>query len=82
MDCSRIFSPSFAALDAYHKQLTDDLAAQVLMDAPPGKPSQKNVPKSKAEAGTKRKAGSQGVEKLKKASTTGMNKMSSFFKPK
>lgn len=69
--------PSFAKLQS-HIEASKEQAISNLAAAP--------KPKAKAEgkptiADKKRKAGkpSQGVEKLKRANTTGMAKLSSFF---
>ncbi|KZV85867.1 hypothetical protein EXIGLDRAFT_741256 [Exidia glandulosa HHB12029] len=68
----------FSALDAYLSTLQDDLF-------PTTKKTSAAASLPAQEKGTKRKAekqGSRGVEKLKKANTAGMSKLSSFFQKK
>lgn len=74
---------SFTALDAYQEELRNEhaSAAAANMSAIEAKESKSSVNEA-AENGKKRKGpvkGSHGVEKLKKANTKGMSKLSSFF---
>lgn len=72
-------SGSFSSLDAYRAALQDDATAPI------AKTSAGASAITAADKGTKRKAekqGSRGVEKLKKANTAGMAKLSSFFQKK
>jgi ribonuclease H2 subunit B len=75
---------SFSALNTYIQKLRDEAAAA----APPTKSKDTNKGKGadSGEGGSKKRKGavksSMGVEKLKKANTTGMAKMSSFFTKK
>ena len=76
---ARVIYPSFTALDAF-------LAA-----TPPEAPSEEVRPikgrkakkkEEQPEDGKKKKTASRAAEALKKADTTGMNKLSTFFKKK
>ena len=69
---------SFAALDEYRRVQKEQMMYLSMPDTNDGK-------KTNGQDGKKRKAAvqaSKGVEKLKKANTKGMAKLSSFFKPK
>jgi ribonuclease H2 subunit B len=72
---------SFAKLDAHLKLMQDDEMALAVTNTNTKK---KDSDKSKERDGDKKRKNtsksSQGVEKLKKTSTTGMAKMSTFFK--
>ena len=52
------------------------------MEIKESKGSSKAAAAAEKANGKKRKTASVGVEKLKKANTTGMAKLSTFFKPK
>jgi ribonuclease H2 subunit B len=70
---------SFAPLDAHFKYLEDEKAS-LAVEKPTKTKATKAAP---AAADKKRKAGtSQGVEKLKRANTGGMAKLSTFFTKK
>ncbi|KAH7913669.1 ribonuclease H2, subunit B [Hygrophoropsis aurantiaca] len=76
---SLLASYDFKALEAYLKGLQTEQFARVAATNPTKTKITKTA--STEDAGKKRKAkGSQGVEKLKKANTNGMSKLSSFFK--
>lgn len=68
---------SFTKLDAYLKVLQDEAAASIANT----NTSKTNTKTSEKDDGKKRKSkSSQGVDKLKKANTNGMAKLSTFFK--
>lgn len=69
---------SFTKLDAYSKTLEDEAAALSIANSNTSKIKSKS---SERDSGKKRKSKtSQGVDKLKKANTEGMEKLSTFFK--
>ncbi|KII92761.1 hypothetical protein PLICRDRAFT_51117 [Plicaturopsis crispa FD-325 SS-3] len=75
-------SYDFAALNAHNAALASEAAALIATSAPKKKKAATKAEKEKEEKdkkGLKRKGSSHGVEQLKKASTTGMKKMTSFF---
>lgn len=78
---------SFSQLDEHLQSLQAEAAALALASVPPtGTKSKKGGAKNtEDEDGKKRKAKAKtthGVEKLKKANTTGMSKISTFFQKK
>ncbi|KAJ3507547.1 hypothetical protein NLJ89_g6244 [Agrocybe chaxingu] len=76
-------SYDFSSLQKLVQANRDEALAAAAVAAPPakGKGSKADLKAATAADGKKRKAtkASQGVEKLKKANTTGMSKLSSFF---
>ena len=75
---------SFAALETHLKLLQAESAAHAAAEMSKMEIKEsKTGAATKGAAGKKRKAaGSTGVEKLKKANTKGMAKLSTFFQPK
>jgi ribonuclease H2 subunit B len=77
-----VFDCSFTALDAHIKALKDEEVAIALA----GAPGTKNRVEDVVEDGSKKRKAksktSQGVEKLKKANISGMQKLSTFFQKK
>jgi ribonuclease H2 subunit B len=67
---------SFTPLDAHFKSIEDENAALAVEKPVKTKPAPVTVDKKR------KPGGSQGVEKLKKAKTTGMAKLSTFFTKK
>ncbi|KZT26700.1 hypothetical protein NEOLEDRAFT_1240767 [Neolentinus lepideus HHB14362 ss-1] len=81
-----IASYDFTSLDAHLKQIKDELAALSASAAAMSADKKTGKAKAKDDPGDKKRKnqkGSHGVEKLKKANTKGMAKISTFFqKPK
>lgn len=74
---------SFTALDVHLKYIQDEISAQAAASMAKVEIKESKGSSSTEKAnGKKRKTASVSVEKLKKANTRGMAKLSTFFKPK
>lgn len=74
--------PSFTSLDAHMKVLHEEAAALAAADMNRMEIKESKSSVAEKAGGKKRKAASTGVEKLKKANTKGMAKLSTFFQAK